>query len=196
MATIVDSDFDPTTTPAASIWPTAIRWAIISSVIGIVLQLLFYVLGWSDPATLSTNVALAAIVGGLAIVISVLIEFLGLKSYRDTANRGWLTVGQAVKWALAFGLIAGVIGAIWALIYNGFIAGDMVSDLQQAQINEMEERGASPEEIEMAESVFGVTTNPLVTIAMTILGSVIMAAIIGAIVGLVLRTPGPRETYA
>ena len=196
MSTIIDSTATDGRYVEASPWPTAIRWALISSAIGIVLQLIFYLVGWMDPATMAENGLLSALVGLVAIAVSAVITYLGLKAYRDTDNRGWLTLGQAVKWALYFGLVAGVIGAIWALIYNNFIVGDALAEAQQSAINQMEEQGASEEELEMMQTVTGAVQNPFVTFFSALIGSVILSIIIGLVAGLILRTQGPRDQYA
>ncbi len=196
MSTLIDNDQFGGTHVEASPWPTAIRWGVISAVIGIVLQLLMFVTGVSDPTTLAGSPLLAVLIGGVALLVGVAVQYLGTKAYKENDNHGWLTLGQAVKWALFYGLIVGVITLVWTLIYTGFIAGDQMAEMQQAQMNELEEGGASEEELEMMRTVTGAVSSPWLQAVLALFGSVIFSIIVGLVFGLIMRTTGPRSTYA
>ena len=195
MSPIIDNDTHLAPHVEASVWPTAIKWGLISAAVGIVFSLLTYLLGGSDPAAMTSS-SMPLILSVISFLVGVAIEVFGLKSYRDVDNGGWLTLGQAIKWALFFGLVAGIVTFIWMIIYQGLIVGDQASEVFQEQMNQAEERGATQEELDMMQTVGGAVSSPFVLGIFGLLWTVGIALFVGLIAGLIMKTEGRRDQYA
>lgn len=170
--------------PDAPIWSTAIKWGAISGGVGVVLTMIFYNMGLMQPGGSAINgvITTLAVIGiGLAIV------YLGLKEYRN-ANSGQLTLGRGIVWALGYGVIAGIIGAIFSYIFFSFLAPDFITETLELQMAQMEEQGMGEEEMEVAADYTEMFMSPAVFAFFGFVGQIFYALIQGLVASLALKT--------
>ncbi len=168
----------------APVWSSAIKWGLISGGIGVVLTMLFYNMGMMDPENASNSwISTVAI-----LAIGFLIVYLGLKNYRDSQNQGHLTLGRGVMWSICYGLIAGIIGAIFSFIFFNFLAPDYITGIMEFQMAEMEEQGMGEDELEAATAMMGIFMNPFAFAIIGIISQLFYALVEGLIASLILKT--------
>lgn len=172
----------------ASVWPTATTWGLISAAVGFVITLVQYNAGGWDIDQTTGQPGASAIWTIISTVASIVLIYLGLKSYRDKANQGVLTLGRGVLWSLAFGVIAGLLSALLVFVFFSVIAPDIVDQMSIAQENLLEEQGLTGAELETARSMTSMFTSPLSFALFSAIGSVIFSLIIGLVVSLVVKT--------
>jgi len=170
--------------PDAPIWSTAIKWGAISGGVGVVLTMIFYNMGLMEPGGSSMNGLITTLV---MIGIGLAIVYLGLKEYRS-ANNGQLALGRGIVWALGFGVIAGIIGAIFSFIFFSFLAPEFITDTMELQMAEMEEQGMGEEEMEVAAGYTEMFMSPVVFAVFGFLGQIFYALIQGLIASIALKT--------
>lgn len=189
MSTIVQDPIDRNLAPAtkASVWPTAAKWGAISAVVGSILTLIFYNLGMMGLDE-SGEAASSFVPTVVSLLLTVALLYLGMKEYKLTANGGYLSFGRGLLWSLAFGLIGGLISAVFIYLFHSVLAPELLPGILEAQLDTMAEQGVDEASIEAAETGMAYFMSPAAQAVSTILMAVIASAIIGAIVALILRS--------
>ncbi len=173
-----------------SVWPSALKWGAIAGAIGCVITLISYNIGMMDVGD-DGQPASTWPVTILSMVVYAVLIYLGLKSYRDTENAGFLTYGRAVLWSLAFGVGLGVVSSIFIVIFYQFLAPNYLPDMIDVQVGLLEEQGVSDEQAETMEAGLKWVMNPWVMALTGFFGSIVLPLLIGLGVGAALKTP-PR----
>ena len=167
----------------ASIWPTAIKWGVISGAVGIVMTMLFYNMGMMTPESPSGGIVSAIV----SIAVGFAILYLGLKEYKEKANAGFLSFGRGVLWSLGFAVIAGLIGSIFSFIFFSFLAPEFITEAMATELAKLEEQGMPDEQIEGAEKMMGMMMNPVAFAGFGFLGQIFYALIEGLIASAILK---------
>lgn len=155
----------------------AMKFGLIMGGIGVVLNLMLFL----QDAHTQSNSSLQLV--GLAISIAIIIW--AIISFRK-ANRGLLSVSQALKIGAGMGAIAGVISVLYTLLLSNVLDPDYVMTLTQNRIAEAAaENNFTPEMIEQQTEMgvkFFWVGYPIILIISTLIGLVT-----GLIGGLVLK---------
>lgn len=86
-------------------------------------------------------------IGYTAMVISFLMIYFAMVSYRDNVGNGYISFGRAVSIGLFITAICGVFYVItWAILYNTMVP-DFMEKYSAYEIQNMKKSGASPEKI-------------------------------------------------
>ncbi len=113
----------------------------------------------------------ALIVGYTTIVLSSLMVFFGIRSYRDNVNGGSITFGRAFTVGLSITVITCVCYVVsWEILYYNFLPNFM--DEYAAQMTQqLKASGSSPEyirtQLEGMDKMKELYKNPLYNVAMT-----------------------------
>lgn len=142
-----------------------------------------------------------AVIGYTAIVLSFLLVFFGVKSYRDTVGGGSVTFGRALAVGLLIALISSVCYVVtWEVVYFKF-APDFLDKYAAHQAAAMQAKGASAQQIETMQEQMrafkAMYANPLVNAAFTFIEPFPIGAIIALVSAAILRTrtrPSPATT--
>ncbi len=183
-------DRPPTLTAPASIWPTALKWGVITGVVGSVITLVAYNTGMMDFGD-DGRPPSSWIITVISLVLYVVFVYLGMMAYRDQGNGGYLTFRRAILWALGYGLALALVTGLFTLLFYYVLAPDFLPKMVEAQMAMMEEQGMSEEQVEAAESLLEMTMNPWVMTLSSMVGAVVIPVLIGLGVGAFLKTP-PR----
>lgn len=113
------------------------------------------------------------VVGYTAMVLSFLMVFFGVRSYRDDVAGGAIGFGKAFGVGLLITLVAcSVYVVAWQIVYWGFIP-DFLDHYNAYQLDELRTEGASPEVIEEKqaemETFAELYANPLFNVLITFL---------------------------
>ena len=172
----------------ASVWPTATTWGLISAGITFVFLLIQYTTGMMEIDPTSGQPSGGWITTILSLAIGIAIIYLGLKSYRDKANGGVLTLGRGVFWSFAEGLVGGLATAILTYIFYAFIAPDVLEDMATVQMAVLEEQGMSGDQLESVAAMSSSFITPTVFAGSALITSMIFSVILGLLVSLGLKT--------
>ena len=138
----------------------------------------------------------AEVIGYTTIVLSFLLVFFGVRSYRDNVAEGTLTFGRAFKVGLLITLISSACYvATWQLVFYKLAPGFSEKyaahylDRQRAGGATAEELAASEREMQRFIELY---KNPLVNIAITFIEPFPIGLVASLITAGVLRRRSPR----
>lgn len=170
---------------SVSIWPTAKKYGAILAGIGIVLGLLMYLTGMSDPE--SANPMAGAGVGCLSIILTIVIYVLAIKNHRDNELGGTVSFGRAFTVGMATALVSAIISVVWGIIFNNLIAPDLLEKTREMMMQQ-----AQPGSEAFMETIANITTNPILGPIMTLVASLFIGAIICLILAAIMKKePAP-----
>jgi Protein of unknown function (DUF4199) len=136
------------------------------------------------------------IVGYTTIVVSFLMVFFGIRSYRETVGGGRISFGQAFKVGLLITLISCACYVLaWEIVYYK-IAPDFVDKYGSYMLEKARASGATPEELaterQRMETFKEWYKNPLINVAITLMEPLPIGVLITLISSLILRRREPK----
>ncbi|MBL0745152.1 DUF4199 domain-containing protein [Chryseolinea lacunae] len=161
---------------------TGIRYGVIMGVIGIVY---FVGLNLAD-VDMSKGIAK----WGMSLV-SIVIIFLAQKYYRDNGD-SFMSYGQGIGIAFWTGVVSSVLSSIFTYIYIKFVDTGYITKIREAAQAEMEAKGQSDEQIEMAMKFVDMFTNAEAILIFGIVFGIIGSVVIGLLVSIVMQKPRPE----
>jgi len=130
----------------------------------------------------------------LGYLLTAALIFLAHKYYKENTD-GFMSYGQGIQIALWLGLVSGAISSVFTYIYVKFIDPSFMEMIQEKQVQAMEERGMSEEQIDQAMKIASMFMSPEAMLAMGFIGAVIGAVIIGLIVTIFTQNKAPETTF-
>jgi hypothetical protein len=139
----------------------------------------------------------ALIVGYTTIVLSFLLVYFGIRSYRDNIGNGQITFTKAFVVGISITLISCVFYVVtWEVIYFNFLPGFMDSYGAHA-IEKLKASGASPEtiqaQLQQLKKSKELYQNPFFNAAMTFIEPFPVGLVITLISAAVLRKKAPSQ---
>ncbi len=156
-------------------------FGLILAVATAVLTLVIYFLGLhSDPAKLPA----AQWVGGLGgLAIGVTVTALGIKARRaevpESEDFGY---GKAFGSGVQISLVAAILGSIFNYVYTAFINTGYTDVLVQNQLDKLQAKGISGNQLDQAEKMIRLFSSP---VAVALMG-LIIGFIFGLLISLVI----------
>jgi hypothetical protein len=143
---------------------TILTYGLISGAIGAVLLL--------AHVPFMDGSSRALVVGYAGIVLSMLLVFFGVRSYRENAGNGKISFGRAFAVGILIALIsAACYVAVWEVVY--FASPSVANHIFDQQVEELKATGAPQAKIDEAarelESFKKLYANPVVNAAFTFL---------------------------
>lgn len=163
----------------------AIKWGGIMGVSLIIMNLLFYLTGMSGPGG-----------GGLlttifSYVISIGSLVMGMLAFKK-ANNGYISFGEGLGQAMLIALVGGIIMAIWTFIFMSYIdtsAADQIREATEANMGELSEA-----EEDVANSIMGFITSPILLAGATVVMKLFLGLIVGLITAVVIKQERPYDS--
>lgn len=149
------------------------------------------------PFVLSHEMKRGEVIGYTGIVLSSLLIFFGVRSYRDKTGGGRLSFGRG----LAVGALISVVSAAcyvatWETLYFGLIP-DLGDHVAACMVERERASGASDREIleatRRAQSFKKLYDNPAISVALTFIEPLPIGLAIAAISAAILRQPRRKE---
>lgn len=161
---------------------TVLRYGLISGAIGAVLLL--------AHVPFMDGGSRALVVGYVGIVLSTLLVFFGVRSYRENAGNGKISFGRAFAVGILIALVsAACYVAVWEVVY--FSSPSVADHIFDKQVEELKATGAPQEKIDEAtreiESFKKLYSNPFVNAAFTFLEPFPVGLLMALISAVVLR---------
>jgi len=147
------------------------------------------------PFVYSIGFDKGVIVGYTAIVLSFLLVFFGIRSYRENVGGGKITFGRAVAVGILITLISCIFYVItWEIVYFNFLP-DFAEKYTTYMVDKARASGASPQQIEATlqqmKGMKAMFDNPLINAAITFTEPFPVGLIITLISAAILRKKGP-----
>jgi ABC-type Fe3+-siderophore transport system permease subunit len=127
--------------PSADKRTIGVKYGLISAVVGIVFFLVLnfagqnpYVIKWGWAVSLTTTIVLI---------------FLAHKEYKE-GNNGFMTYGEGIAIGFWFTLVGVAVGMLFNYIYVTFIDPNIMAEFYESQYEQMQQKGMSDDQIEMA----------------------------------------------
>lgn len=171
---------------------TCLVYGFAMSLAGAVLNLALYFLGYhSDPAKLGLAQGIGSL-GGLAIGITCIV--LGTKARRAElpANEEF-GYGRALGTGVMIVLFGALLGIVTNYLYFAVINPGMTDIIVQSQLEKMEAKGMSGVQLEQAEKMIRIMTNPPIQAAFGFLGGMFFGTVISLITSAFLKRPARDE---
>lgn len=161
---------------------TVLTYGLISGVIGAAFMLAHV------PFMDGSNKAL--IVGYLGIVLSALVIFFGVRSYRENVGHGRISFGRGFAVGILIALLsAACFVAAWEVVY--YSSPGIMDHVFDKQIEDLRVKGAARAEIDAAavqlESFKKLYANPLVNSAFTFMEPFPVGLLVALISAVILR---------
>ncbi|MEZ4920485.1 MAG: DUF4199 domain-containing protein [Saprospiraceae bacterium] len=169
--------------------PVSQKYGLMWGGASILLSLAGYLSGM-DPQLPDTSLSVKVVFGLVGFAIPIWAIVSAVKEHRDQELGGYISVGRGLGVGTLTGLFAGLVGAVWMLIFNYLIAPDYINVLLDAQSSQFEFRNVE-EQIEMALSFSSMMYSPPVQAISQVIGSVLFGLIIGLIVALIMKRDRP-----
>ena len=170
--------------------PTAMRYGLIWGLAGILLGLISYLLGWTEPTGGFSSGSMISSVLSIGLAIGILV--MAIKHHRDNELGGYISFGRGFKTGMLTSLFYAVIATVWMVIFINFIATDMIDNIQAAMVEQWEEQGLTDEQIEQAQSFAGFFSSKGFMIGAAFGGALLWGAILSLIISAVMKNDHPQ----
>ncbi len=162
-----------------------LNFGLYSGIAAIIISVINYAIGdIYDPhwwvAVVSSIVAIAIIV-------------LGIKNVKDL-NGGYLTLGEAIKTGLGIAVIGGIISVLYTFIFTSFIEPDFYTRMAEVAQQKLIDQypNFTDEQLEAAQEMASKFTNPTMTAAFGLIGSLFFGFIVSLIAGAIMKKKNPE----
>jgi hypothetical protein len=160
---------------------TVLIFGLISGVI--MAALMFATLPFTDSAWLQAH---SMVIGYTTMVLSFMLVFFGIRSYRENIGGGNITFGRAFAVGILITLISSVLYVIaWEIMYFGIPS--FAEKFMTMCVAHIKSSGASPEAIQTELNQLKYLNNPFINAAMTFVEPFPVGLIITLISALILR---------
>lgn len=164
---------------------TILVWGLLSGAISGGLMLV------TIPVANRIGFERAEIFGYATLVLSALMIFFGVRSYRENVAAGTLTFGRGLLVGLGIALVASICYvAVWEVVYHSFFPG-FYDDFARHMVEKAQADGASAERLagvtKQAEEIRKISESPLLVVAMTFAESFPFGLVAAALSSLLLR---------
>ncbi len=168
-------------------WQIITKFAIVYSLIVIGFGLILYIFSLTMKAGwVSGLVSLAALFGSINY---------GILAHRNQNLNGFISYGQSLGIGLLISLVAGVILALYQLVFNLYIAPEMATNMLNEAKRQLIESNASEEEMQTTINIFKKMSEPLYIVFGGIAGSFVLGLIASLIISAFTKKEDPDAAY-
>jgi hypothetical protein len=162
-------------------WQIITKFAIVYALIVIGFGLILYIFNLTMKAGLvNTVVNLVALFGSI---------YFGILAHRNQNLNGYINYGQSLGIGFLISLVAGIIVAVYQLVFSTYIAPEMAQNMLNEAKRQMIESNASEEDIQMTVDLMKKLSDP----KWILLGGIGGTAFLGLIAALVISAFTKKE---
>ncbi len=158
---------------------------------GVLLGIISVLMG---VVTYVTNAHLqpSMIINIIGFLILVIVIILGIKAFKSE-NRGYLSLGEALKVGVGISLIGGLFAAIWMLVLVNFLEPEYMNQMAEIQRETMIETNPNmtEQQLDTAMEMTAKFSSPWISVAVIIVLNMFFGLIISLIAGLVMKKENP-----
>lgn len=171
-------------TNTVTVRSVGIRYGLILAFVGIIMFLIFMI----------TGVNMSGNARWLSFPIYIVIIFLAHKYFKENGD-GFMTFGQGVGISFWMGLLSSVISSIFTYFYIKFIDGSMIQQAKDAEIEKMQNKGMSDEQIDQAMQFAAAFMTPEAFLIIGLIFGIIFIVITGLIISIFTQKKNPETTF-
>jgi len=164
----------------SSVWTEALKYGIILGLVSVVFAVITYVLDVTGKSWVIIP----------SLIISVIVLYLLLRSYRDTYNHGYITYGKAVGAGMVMNIYAAILTAVYIYILFGFIDPGLVDKQMLEAEDKLIAKGMPEGSIDSALLMQAKFMKPWIMSISSIFSSVFYGLILSLIVSLFIKKEG------
>lgn len=163
---------------------TGIRYGLILAMIGILMFIVYTILsvdftGWAR---------------WLFYPVYIVIIILAHQYYKSNGD-GFMSYGQGLGIAFWISLISSSISSVFTYLYVKFFDNSMIEMIKQKQIESMQDKGMSQEQIDQAMKFASMFTSPEAILIFGIIGGIIALVILGLIISIFTQKNNPKPAF-
>ncbi len=163
----------------------AMRTALILTGISIALNLVFYIAGLSEEMMKNPTLKWGNMLFSFALTFYFV--FTALKNHQKNDLGGFMSIGRGIGFGSLTGLIAGLLTAVWTLIFMTWIAPETSDQIMEITMQDMAKQGLSEEQIEQQMPYVKPFLTPTAMGIMLTIFSVFFGFLCGWISGAILK---------
>ncbi len=157
-----------------------IKWGLILGAIGIVFNLVLYLMGMIDVAEPSP-------IAYLGFVFLLVVIVLAVKSFKE-GNNNILSLGQALGTGLVTAIVGSIVGGIYTYIFFTFIDPALLeSGLETAMANAQANQGLTDEQLEASKGMMSFFMSPVFFAIVGLVMNVVVGLLTSLVAGLVMK---------
>ena len=162
----------------------ALKWGIISAILIIIFTIILYITDYYKNPFLAW-IPFLILLGG---VIMSAKEFKSL-------NNDFLEFSDGLGLGTLLSAVVGLLVSIFTYVYTTFVDTTIVRKMQEFQIEQMEERGLSEEQIEAAMAFANRLASPGLTFILSVLFYVLFGFVFSLIVSAIIKKNKPEMGF-
>ena len=170
----------------ATVKKFVLNYGLMLGIISVIFGVIMYVTNvYLNPGILYT------IIGFL---IYIIIISLAIKAFK-TENGGFLSLSEALKVGIGVSVIGGIIAALWSFVLMNYIEPDYMNQMIEVQREKMIEMQPDMTEAQLddAAEMASKFSSPLISIAISLIGSLFFGLVISLIAGLIMKNKNPYD---
>ncbi|WP_205500655.1 DUF4199 domain-containing protein [Rufibacter psychrotolerans] len=168
---------EQTVTPTSA----GLRYGLITGFILIIYSLVLYLTELNENTWLSA-LGFLILVGGL---------FFAFK-YFKADHAGFMSYGQGLGTGTILGAVVGVLVGIFSAVYINLIDPSIMQKQIDLQVEQMENRGLSDEQIEQSLEMVNTFSGPVPTVLMSILLYALGAFLLSLVIAAIMKRSRPE----
>lgn len=162
----------------------ALKWGVITSVVIIIYTVISYMTGLFKNTT-SSYLSFLFLLGGI---------ILAVKEYK-TLNNNFLSLGEGLGVGTLMSAVTGLISSLFSIVYMLMIDTTIMQQLGDMQVEQLEKKGMTPEEIDQAMEVVSKFSSPGMLFVFAVLGYIFFGFIWSLIVAAVQKNEKPEMNF-
>ncbi len=162
----------------------ALKWGIICSILIIIITIITYITDNFKNHILAW-IPFLILLGGVIMSIK---EFKSL-------NNDFLEFSDGLGLGTLFSAVVGLLVSIFTYVYTTFVDTTIVKKMQEFQIEQMEERGLSEEQIETAMAFANRLASPGLTFILSVFFYVLFGFVFSLIISSVFKKSKPEMGF-
>jgi len=163
----------------------ALKWGLITGMVYVLFSLGSNLLGLQNAGSGMMGILVNIVI----MVITFFTIYMGIKEIRDEELNGELTTGIAVRKGLQIALIAGLLAAVFSVLYSTVIDPAFMERMMEASEAKFDEGNVPEAQREMSRTIMKFMFNPYVMAPFTIAWVVFWGLLKSLVAGAMLKTP-------
>jgi hypothetical protein len=163
---------------------TGVRYGLILAFVGIIMFLIYMMAG----IDMTGNIRF------LSFPIYIVVIFLAHKYFKENGD-GYMTFGQGVGISFWLGLVSSVISSIFTYFYVKVIDGSMIQQIMDKEIEKMQEKGMSDEQIDQTMKFVAFFTSAESILVIGTISIIIFMVVAGLIISIFTQKNRSETTF-
>lgn len=172
------NDLTPGGNPDTPVLSSSLFYGVILAAIAIGAGIVAHITKWDTQSGAYKALTWGIFIGGITWTIW---------HYKNRKNKGYLRYGQGVGLATLTGLISGILGAIYIVVYMKYVNTGFVDQLMETSYEQMVDQGLTEAQIEQAMEMSAMFMTPSFFAIISIVSWVFVSLIISLIASAIMK---------